>query len=149
MVDRAALFSELVRWEVELWDAVDARLRDDCDLVLSRFQPMQVMAHRPLCRVQDIAAELAITVGGTSKLVDRIEAAGHCVRRPHPRDRRSSTVELTAAGRRLLARATTAYEDELERLLDGAVADRTLAQFARTLGRLRAATQDRTGTRSA
>jgi hypothetical protein len=53
--------------------------------------------------VFDIAEELSLTVGGTSKLVDRIEAAGHCVRRANPDDRRSSIIELTprrAAGTR-------------------------------------------------
>lgn len=37
---------------------------------------MQVIARRGTCRVQDIADEMAITVGGTSKLVDRLESAG-------------------------------------------------------------------------
>ena len=82
MTDLKALFSELIRFETELWNAVDARLRADYDLPLSRFEPMQVIARHGTCRVNDIAEELAITVGGTSKLVDRIEASGHCRRRP-------------------------------------------------------------------
>ena len=90
MADLKVLFNELIRLEIELWDAVDKRLRTDCDLPLSRFEPMQVIARYPECRVQDIAHELAITVGGVSKLVDRIEASGHCRRRANPKDRRSS-----------------------------------------------------------
>jgi DNA-binding MarR family transcriptional regulator len=38
------------------------------------------------CRVYDIAHELGITTGGTSKLVDRIEARGYCRRLPNPDD---------------------------------------------------------------
>jgi DNA-binding MarR family transcriptional regulator len=53
--------------------------------------------------VYDIAHELAITTGGTSKLVDRIEASGYCRRLPNPADRRSSLLELTPAGQRLFA----------------------------------------------
>lgn len=139
MVNLATLFHELVRFEIELWNAVDARLRKDCDLPLSRFEPMQVLARRPECRVQDMATELVITVGAASKLVDRIEASGHCRRRANPHDRRSSIVELTPAGRRLLAKATTVFEDELALRIGSAVSERALDQFVSTLRRLRAA----------
>jgi MarR family transcriptional regulator, organic hydroperoxide resistance regulator len=139
VVDLKFLFGELIRFETEIWNAVDARLRADCDIPLHHFEPMQVMSRRSACRVQDIADELVITVGGTSKLVDRIEASGYCRRRPNPEDRRSSIVQLTAAGKRLLAKATTVFEDELETRLGAAVPERSLQQLAATLARLRAA----------
>jgi DNA-binding MarR family transcriptional regulator len=138
MPDLTALFSDLIRFETELWNAVDARLRDDCDLPLTQFEPMQIIGRRQRCRVQDIAGELSITVGGTSKLIDRIEASGHCRRRPNPEDRRSSLIELTPAGRRLLASATEAFDYELQTRLGAAVSDRSLQQFSTTLARLRA-----------
>lgn len=100
---------------------------------------MQVISRRPGCRVYDIADELSITVGGTSKLVDRIEAAGYCRRRPNPGDRRSSIIELTPAGRRLLARATRAFEDELELRIGSAISARSLDQFSTVLTKLRSA----------
>ena len=139
MTDLKALFSELIRFETELWNAVDARLRADYDLPLSRFEPMQVMARRGACRVNDIAEELAITVGGTSKLVDRIEACGYCRRRPDPDDGRSSIIELTPAGRRLLNAATATLERELADRLGSAVSAHALQQFNRTLTKLRLA----------
>jgi MarR family transcriptional regulator, organic hydroperoxide resistance regulator len=141
--DLKVLFNELIRLEIELWDAVDQRLRTDCDLPLSRFEPMQVIARHPECRVQDIAAELAITTGGVSKLVDRIEACGHCRRRTNPQDRRSSIIELTPAGRRLLAKATTVFENELAARLTNAVSEQQAEQLIRTLRRLRAAIRPR------
>jgi DNA-binding MarR family transcriptional regulator len=116
-----AVFSVLIRFETELWNAVDARLRADCDLPLSRFAPMQVIARNVSCRVNDIADELSTTVGRTSKLVDRIEAAGYCTRSPNPGDRRSSITELTAAGQAVLARATAVFEDELRTQLGTAM----------------------------
>jgi DNA-binding MarR family transcriptional regulator len=131
------LFSQLIRLETELWNAVDARLRSDCDLPLGRFEPMQVISNRKACRVYDIADELAITVGGTSKLVDRIEAAGHCRRRSNPDDRRSSIIELTPVGKRLLLRATTIFEDELELRLGSTLPDRSLDQLTKDLAMLR------------
>ena len=115
------VFSVLIRFETELWNAVDARLRADCDLPLSRFAPMQVIALHGSCRIHDIAGELSMTVGGTSKLVDRIEAAGYCTRSPNPGDRRSSVIELTPAGSGVLARATAVFEDELRSQLGTAM----------------------------
>src|SRR4051794_40040381 len=138
MTDLTALFHDLVRLQIEVWNAVDARLKTDHGLPLSWFEPMSVIGSRADCRVQDIAAELVITVGGTSKLVDRLEAAGHCRRRPHPEDGRSSLVELTDTGRALLDRAAASYDDELQRRL-GAVPADELQTLATTLRRLRTA----------
>ncbi len=136
MSDLKVIFSELIRFQTELWDYVDARLRADFDLPLSRFEPMQVISRRTACRVYDIASELSITVGGTSKLIDRIEDSGYCVRRSNPNDRRSSLIELTPAGEKLLAEATASFEDELKIRLGGAT-PLTLERFGITLNRLR------------
>src|ERR1700712_174937 len=133
------VFSDLMRLETELWNAVDARLRADFDLPLSRYEPMKVVQRRGPCRVNDIAADLVITVGGTSKLIDRIESAGHCRRRPNPEDGRSSVIELTASGRRLLDKATQAVDDELTVRLGIVLTPRMLQQFAAALTQLRAA----------
>src|ERR1700746_2656985 len=42
MTDLLDLFHQLIRFETELWNAVDARLRAELSLPLSRFEPMQV-----------------------------------------------------------------------------------------------------------
>ena len=138
MPDLKALFSELIRFEIELWNALDSRLRSDHDLPLTWFEPMQLMSKHKACRVFDIKEELSITVGGTSKLVDRIEAAGLCRRRANPNDRRSQIIELTPAGRRLLAAATKSFEHELQARLESSVTAGALKQFDATLRKLRA-----------
>lgn len=137
--DLKILFSELVRLEIALWDAVEKRLQKDHGVSLPTFEFVQVISRVPGCRVQDIAAELGITVGGTSKIVDRIEAAGLCARRANPSDRRSSIIDLTAAGKRLLTRADVTVDDELRRRVGQALPERSLSQFTKTLGRLRSA----------
>jgi MarR family transcriptional regulator, organic hydroperoxide resistance regulator len=148
MSDLRRVFNDLIRLEIELWDAVDARLKREFGLPLTHFEPMSVMDRLAKCRVYDIASELGITTGGTSKLVDRIEAAGYCRRLPNPEDRRSSLLELTPEGRRLFAEAGTAFDEELQRLLGAAVPERTLRQFGATLARLRAAGQRVVGQRA-
>ena len=139
MSDLRGLFNDLIRFEIELWNAVDARLKSEFGLPLTHFEPMSVMDRLPGCRVYDIASELGITTGGVSKLVDRIEASGYCRRRPNPADRRSSLLELTPEGRRVFAEAGVAFDEELQRWLGDPVPERTLRQFAATLARLRAA----------
>jgi DNA-binding MarR family transcriptional regulator len=137
--DLKILFSELVRLETELWDTVEERLRADHGVSLPTFEFLQVISRVADCRVQDIATELSITVGGTSKIVDRIEAAQLCARRANPGDRRSSIIELTPAGGRLLAEATVTFEDELRRRVGTALPEQSLTQFTEILGKLRAA----------
>jgi len=135
-VDLKELFYEVVRLEIELWNAVEDRLKSELDLPLTHYEPMSVMDRIEGCRVYDIANELVITTGGASKLVDRIEENGFCRRRPNPNDRRSSLVQLTPAGRKLLVKARAVVDDELENRLGGAVSARALEQFGSTLGQL-------------
>ena len=139
MIDLRRVFDDLVRFETILWNAVDARLQRECGVSLSSLNAMLVIASTPSCRVHDIANAVAITVGGASQAVDRLEAAGHCVRRPNPRDRRSSIVELTRAGQKLLGDAGAVFDQELEAFLRAPVSETSLAQLATTLASLRAA----------
>ena len=135
------LYDNLIRYEIALWNAIDSALRAKCDIPLTSFEILRFVAERGGCRVQDMAKEFSITVGGTSKVVDRIEAAGYCTRRANPNDRRSSIIELTASGRQVLKRANTVFERELERRI-GAVLDNDTAEtLTATLGTLRSAGQ--------
>jgi DNA-binding MarR family transcriptional regulator len=137
VLDLRELFNDLIRFEIELWNAVDARLKSEFGLPLAQFGSLSVIGRLPGCRVFDIARELGITTGGMSKLVDRIEVSGYCRRLANPDDRRSSLLELTDEGKRLLAEAGAAVDDELQRWVGSVVPERTLRQFASTLARLR------------
>ena len=137
MTDPVRTFSDLVRVETLLWNAADAALRDECALSLARFETMQVLGRSGPCRVQDIADELAIGWSGASKIVDRVEAAGHCRRRPHPGDARSTLVSLTPRGRALLRKASVCVTRTLQRHLADAMPPGELDRFSRSLARLR------------
>ena len=117
-----AMYDNLIRYEIELWSAVDAVLRSECDLPLTWFEILRFLARSGDCRVPDMAEEFGMTVGGTSKVVDRIEADQYCRRRANPEDRRSSLVEITPAGIEVLDRATIIFERELQ-LRIGSVID--------------------------
>ena len=133
------LFSTLTRLETELWDAVDARLRQKCGLPLGRFEAMVVVSSLGTCRVFDIASALAITVGGASKLVDRVEAAGYCSRKINPGDRRSSLLDLTEEGKAVVARGRAVIEAELDNWFTPALSPQETATLLDLLARLRSA----------
>jgi DNA-binding MarR family transcriptional regulator len=105
--------TDLVRVETRLYNLVDARLRIEHDMTLGMLQFLRIMNRGSSCRVYDIAHEVDITVGATSKAVDRIEARGWCRRQANPDDRRSSLLVLTSAGQRALAAATPTFEAAL------------------------------------
>ena len=138
MSDFESIFNDLVRFQIELWNAVDSALRAEHDLPLGSFEALRIMEKRESCRVFDVADELIITVGGASKLVDRVEARGLCVRRSNPDDRRSSIVELTPAGRRLAGAALVTFEAELATRLAAPLGDKGIGGLAVALSTLRA-----------
>jgi DNA-binding MarR family transcriptional regulator len=105
VTDLRRVFDDLVRFETILWNKIDARLQRECGVSLGNLNAMLVIESTPSCRVNDIARAVAITVGGASQAVDRLEAASLCARRPNPHDRRSSVVELTPAGQELVTSA--------------------------------------------
>lgn len=117
---RVQWLSDLIRLEIALWDQIDARLRAEHDLPLAFFESLFFIARSPdgSLRVGDLAQALRVTVGGTSKLVDRVERAGLIRREPDPDDRRASRVALTNAGERKLVAAVKTYEAELATVLD-------------------------------
>ena len=145
MTDMRQVFDDLVRFETILWTAADGRLQEECGISLASLNGMLVIDATPLCRVHDIARAIAITVGGASQAVDRLESAGLCARRANPSDRRSSIVELTPEGMELLRIAAPVFDSELDRLLQAPLPGTAFTHLADALSTLRraAATQAR------
>jgi DNA-binding MarR family transcriptional regulator len=133
---------DLVRVETRLYNAIEDRLRSTHGLTLGQYQLMQIIERRAATRVYDIVSEVAITVGAASKAVDRLEAAGWCVRSANPDDRRSSLLALTPEGSQLLAAATPTLEDELGARVGGVIPASVLEQMVDTLATLRASLEE-------
>ncbi|RKS08545.1 DNA-binding MarR family transcriptional regulator [Nocardiopsis sp. Huas11] len=139
MADLKRLYRELVSLEIELWNGIEGRLQAEYDLPLTSFEVLHLLMHRPGVRIQDIVEEFSITVGGASKVVDRLQKAGLCERRTHPSDRRSSIIELTADGRALVDGALAVFEDELELRIGSVIPGQSVRELTTVLSTLRAA----------
>ena len=135
--DVVGLFGDLVRLETELWNRVEAQVQQAHGVPLAWLEVTQVVAATTDCRVLDIARALSITVGGASKVVDRLEAGGLCRRQPNPTDGRSSFISLTASGRSLLEAGNATLTRTLDGLIGSALPADELAELSVTLRRLR------------
>lgn len=137
-------FTTLVRFQIELWNAVEQQLRPvEGAVTLARHDILELAAADPSLRIQDIADAVRITVGAASRLTDRMEADGLLTRERHPTDRRSSRIVLTDAGRAALAVTSPAIDAALERTLgpSGRAVLAKLATGIRGLGAVAAGTE--------
>jgi DNA-binding MarR family transcriptional regulator len=142
--DRVAWAIDLIRLEITVWDRLDGRLRERHDLSLAYFEVLHFVAQTPKAglRVGDLATAMKVTVGGTSKLVDRVESAGLISRAPDPADRRASRLSLTASGKRKLTAAARTYDREVAALLDAALDPSEQQQMHTYITRLLAAARE-------
>ncbi|XVV16241.1 MarR family winged helix-turn-helix transcriptional regulator [Actinoplanes sp. CA-131856] len=136
MTQRVQWAHDLVRLEIVLWDHLDARLKQAHGLSLAGFETLWVLKDREMARVGDLARELRITMGGASKLADRVRATGLIERTADPGDRRATQIALTAEGREMLAAATATYDAAVAELLDGVVGDDELSVTHDVIGRI-------------
>lgn len=143
--DARLIFSRLVRAQTRLWSAVDARVRAEHGVPLTQVMALRTVATTEACRVGDLVDTLHITVGGASKVVDRLVTAGLVSRLVNERDRRSPVLETTANGQLLLGTATPTIDDVLGDELAAYVSAEDLATLDRILGQLVAPRASRPG----
>jgi DNA-binding MarR family transcriptional regulator len=141
---RIQWLSDLIRLEISLWNRINTRLHREHDLSLAFFEALFFIGQSRdgSLRVGDLARALRITVGATSKLVDRIEATGLIRRDLDADDRRASRIALTDAGRHMLANASTTYEAEMATVLDATLSTDERQRLHDLVTRLLAAIND-------
>ncbi|MEW1914517.1 MarR family transcriptional regulator [Kitasatospora sp. NPDC085895] len=105
----ATFFSDLVRCETRLYNALNDRLRRRHGITASQYEFLRYLRDRPNARVGDLAGFFAIGVGATSKGIDRLEGRGLVRRVPDTADRRSSLLELTDTATQLVHEADETF----------------------------------------
>lgn len=110
--DGMAFVTSVMRVQQILNVEVDRVLRP-LGLSFARYEVLMLLhfsreAELPLGK---IGARLQVRPGAVTNAVDRLEADRLVTRRPHPVDRRTTLAVLSAKGRRLAVRATTALNE--------------------------------------
>jgi MarR family transcriptional regulator, multiple antibiotic resistance protein MarR len=137
-VDLDTVFTDLVRAETRLYNAVAERVRAAAGVGAGHFELLRYVRDHPDARVADLASTFAIGVGATSKIVDRLEKEGRIERHPNPANRRSSLLALSPAGESVLSQAEPVWQAAIEELIGGTIAADQLTALSVALSTLRA-----------
>jgi DNA-binding MarR family transcriptional regulator len=80
-------------------DLLDASVAGWFGIGRTDLRAMELVSRGGPATCSQLAAELNVTTGSVTALIDRMERAGYFVRRYDSKDRRKVLVELTASGR--------------------------------------------------
>lgn len=114
----------------ELFQRDMARAFDGTGLTTARVHLLWVLQHAGPSTQRDLARLCEVTPRNITGLVDGLEESGHVRRTPHPTDRRSVIVELTASAAETMARMQREHA-ELNDTLLAAVAPKDRAAVER------------------
>ena len=117
--ERIHLMGLLIRTHRRLTETLGREMEQTAGIPLVFFNVLIHVAAAPDGRVtmSQLSAEVALTTGGVTRLVDRMVDAGLVVRQNCPSDRRSIHVVLTPEGRSVLDRAITVHVEGIDRHL--------------------------------
>ena len=137
--DLIALWHNLDQLHAEIRSALSRRLDEagGCSLLEHDLMSWLAVDHDRRPRMQELAALLNMTPGGTTRLVDRLVQRGWVQRLQLNGNRREVYTELTDEGRRALAPARTAYFQALRDCLPTADVARLTAMTGSLLRALK------------
>ena len=138
--DGMALVTSVVRVQQVYLTTIDRVLRP-LGLSFARYEVLMILhfSRKGELPLGKIGARLQVQPGAVTNAVDRLEAAGLVERRSHPTDGRGTLARLTAKGRRLARKATTALN---EAVFEPASSLPDVAALVRQLSAIRAAADD-------
>jgi DNA-binding MarR family transcriptional regulator len=159
--DRETAADRHGRLELRLWlraltcvqmieTTIRARLRAEFDTTLPRFDVLAQLDAAQDARsvgalsMGELSARLMVTSGNVTGLIDAMENEGLVERRPHPSDRRSTLIAMTAAGRDLFDRMAPAHAGWVEAMMAG-MSLGEIKQLLALLGRLKSSAAEARG----
>lgn len=101
----------------------------------SQFSALAALGGAAPLKMRELAGALQVSMPAATHLVDQLERKGLVRRRPHPRDRRVTLVQVTARGARTAARSQGRAARLLAGILSGFPAGerRTVERFMKTM----------------
>jgi DNA-binding MarR family transcriptional regulator len=137
--ERITLMGLLVEVHAKLTRELGAEMEQVSGIPLSWYDALVRLRRTPdgFLTMNRLGAEVALTSGGVTRLVDRLVDAGYVERRNCPTDRRSVFVSLTPLGIAKVEEATTAHLVGLDRHLLAPLDDDERTALAGALRKLR------------
>ncbi|MDH3293757.1 MAG: MarR family transcriptional regulator [Acidimicrobiia bacterium] len=137
--DRFTRFGLLVDGFQQVSRALDQSLKANCDLSLAWFEVLLRLGRSAghSLMMSELAAELGVTSGAVTRLIDRISAAGLVTREADEADRRVQWARLTPAGVKRVEVAAEVHLADLDREYFGRLTDRQGAVITRAFNDLR------------
>jgi MarR family 2-MHQ and catechol resistance regulon transcriptional repressor len=123
--DRIRLMGLIVRTHRRLTDSLGRELEQNIGIPLVFFDVLIHVGGAPDRRLtmSRLSADVALTTGGVTRLVDRMVGAGLVAREACPSDRRSIYVVLTPQGQAVLDRAVAEHIEGIDRHLVAHLSD--------------------------
>lgn len=132
---RIEAFGMLLEAHNELHNALSRRLDRDLSLPVPWVGVLVRLARSPeqRLRMTVLARDMTISTSGLTRLIDRMEEAGHVRREACPDDRRGFHAVLTEQGRATIVNATPGHLEDLEEYLAGPLTPDQLEQLTQLL----------------
>ncbi|HVA08128.1 MAG TPA: MarR family transcriptional regulator [Acidimicrobiales bacterium] len=136
--ERLQLMGLLVRSHRRLTDLLGHELEEAIGIPLVWFDVLIHIGGAPEGRLtmSKLSADVALTTGGVTRLVDRMTDAGLVERKNCPSDRRSVHVVLTTQGQETLRKAVAEHIEGIDRHLYARLSARDRADLSSVLGKL-------------
>lgn len=140
-------FGLLIKSATRLEQRIDAGLRRECGISHTMLEVLIRLCRKPGEEVsqRQLADDLTLTSGGTTRLVDRMEEAGLVRRAPSPGDRRVTLVTPTAEGRTVFLRGTAIHARVVEEFLVKPLTPDDYARLTSALSEIDKALRNDTG----
>jgi DNA-binding MarR family transcriptional regulator len=138
--ERVRLIGLLFETNARLSRSLGAALEESCGLPLPWFDVLLQLRRSPegRLRMSELADATVHSTGGTTRLVDRVEAAGYVERINCPSDRRAIHVAITPAGNEKLDEALEAHISHLQGQVTPRLDERERATLIELLSKLNA-----------
>jgi DNA-binding MarR family transcriptional regulator len=110
-------FDQVMHLLMKAFHASGASCLSGLDLTLQQFVVLNIIYHLECPKMTDLAAELNVTMGNVTALVDRLIKLKYIKRQADEADRRIVRVGLTAPGKELMKKAGERKRKAMELML--------------------------------
>jgi DNA-binding MarR family transcriptional regulator len=137
-------FGMLLETHNELSNATSKDLEAASGVPLPWFSVLIRLARTPghRLRMSELARDMSISNSGLTRLIDRVEAAGHVRREACPSDRRGLHAVLTESGLQIALDAAPGHLDTLDATIGAALSPDELTLLTDLLRRVRNQVRD-------